>query len=152
MMQGNKMIPSFEPYNKIIVGSNEVNCKYLFRFSSFIPIIIGKTTKGPTIWLNAINGDNIIPIVVNNVSLSKNILLKFSSDLPQIEIYMNNSVTGINNVILKATYTNQIFIIQNMDLRFLGIDVLSFQDRLVVGKNLIKDNVVVGAETFIGGK
>lgn len=39
-----------------------------------------------------------------------------------------------------------------MDLRFLGIDVLSFQDRLVVGKNLIKDNVVVGAETFIGGK
>lgn len=65
---------------------------------------------------------------------------------------MKNSVTGINNVILKATYTNQIFIIQNMDLRFLGIDVLSFQDRLVVGKNLIKDNVVVGAETFIGGK
>lgn len=88
----------------------------------------------------------------DNVSLSKNILLKFSSDLPQIEIYMKNSVTGINNVILKATYTNQIFIIQNMDLRFLGIDVLSFQDRLVVGKNLIKDNVVVGAETFIGGK
>ena len=65
---------------------------------------------------------------------------------------MKNSVTGINNVILKATYTNQIFIIQNMDLRFLGIDVQSFQDRLVVGKNLIKDNVVVGAETFIGGK
>lgn len=88
----------------------------------------------------------------DNVSLSKNILLKFSSDLPQIEIYMKNSVTGINNVILKATYTNQIFIIQNMDLRFLGIDVLSFQDRLVVGKNLIKDNVVVGAETFIEGK
>lgn len=88
----------------------------------------------------------------DNVSLSKNILLKFSSDLPQIEIYMKKSVTGINNVILKATYTNQIFIIQNMDLRFLGIDVLSFQDRLVVGKNLIKDNVVVGAETFIGGK
>ena len=142
-MQGNKMIPSFEPYNKIIVGSNEVNCKYLFRFSSFIPIIIGKTTKGPTIWLNAINGDNIIPIVVNNVSLSKNVLLKFSSDLPQIEIYMKNSVTGINNVILKATYTNQIFIIQNMDLRFLGIDVLPLQERLVVGKNLIKDNVVV---------
>lgn len=72
----------------------------------------------------------------DNVSLSKNILLKFSSDLPQIEIYMKNSVTGINNVILKATYTNQIFIIQNMDLRFLGIDVLSFQDRLVVGKIL----------------
>lgn len=152
MMQGNKMIPSFEPFNKIIVGSNEVNCKYLFRFSSFIPIIIGKTTKGPTIWLNAINGDKIIPIVVNNVSLSKNILLEFSDDLPQIEIYMKNSVTGTKNVILKATYTNQILIIQNMDLRILGIDVQSFQDRLVVGKNLIKDNVVVGAETFIGGK
>lgn len=151
-MQGNKMIPSFEPFNKIIVGSNEVNCKYLFRFSSFIPIIIGKTTKGPTIWLNAINGDKIIPIVVNNVSLSKNILLEFSDDLPQIEIYMKNSVTGTKNVILKATYTNQILIIQNMDLRILGIDVQSFQDRLVVGKNLIKDNVVVGAETFIGGK
>ena len=152
MMQGNKMIPSFEPFNKIIVGSNEVNCKYLFRFSSFIPIIIGKTTKGPTIWLNAINGDKIIPIVVNNVSLSKNILLEFSDDLPQIEIYMKNSVTGTKNVILKATYTNLILIIQNMDLRILGIDVQSFQDRLVVGKNLIKDNVVVGAETFIGGK
>lgn len=151
-MQGNKMIPSFEPFNKIIVGSNEVNCKYLFRFSSFIPIIIGKTTKGPTIWLNAINGDKIIPIVVNNVSLSKNILLEFSDDLPQIEIYMKNSVTGTKNVILKATYTNQILIIRNMDLRILGIDVQSFQDRLVVGKNLIKDNVVVGAETFIGGK
>lgn len=151
-MQGNKMIPSFEPFNKIIVGSNEVNCKYLFRFSSFIPIIIGKTTKGPTIWLNAINGDKIIPIVVNNVSLSKNILLEFSDDLPQIEIYMKNSVTGTKNVILKATYTNLILIIQNMDLRILGIDVQSFQDRLVVGKNLIKDNVVVGAETFIGGK
>lgn len=151
-MQGNKMIPSFESYNKIIVGSNEVNCKYLFRFSSFIPIIIGKTTKGPTIWLNAINGDEIIPIVVNNVSLSKNILLEFCDDLPHIEIYMKNSVTGTKNVILKATYTNQIFIIQNMDLRILGIDVQSFQDRLVVGKNLIKDNVVVGAETFIGGK
>lgn len=152
MMQENKMIPSFEPYDKIIVGSNEVNCKYLFRFSSFIPIIIGKTTKGPTIWLNAINGDEIIPIVVNNVSLSKNILLKFSSDLPQIEICINNTITGTMSIILKATYTNQTFNILNMDLRFLGIDVLSFQDRLVVGKNLIKGNVVVGADSFIGSK
>lgn len=152
MMKENKMIPSFEPYNKIIVGSNEVNCKYLFRFSSFIPIIIGKTTKGPTIWLNAINGDEIIPIVVNNVSLSKNILLIFSSDLPQIEICMKNTITGTMSIILKATYTNQTFNILNMDLRFLGIDVLSFQDRLVVGKNLIKGNVVCGVDTFIGGK
>lgn len=151
-MKENKMIPSFEPYNKIIVGSNEVNCKYLFRFSSFIPIIIGKTTKGPTIWLNAINGDEIIPIVVNNVSLSKNILLIFSSDLPQIEICMKNTITGTMSIILKATYTNQTFNILNMDLRFLGIDVLSFQDRLVVGKNLIKGNVVCGVDTFIGGK
>lgn len=150
-MKENKMIPSFEPYNKIIVGSNEVNCKYLFRFSSFIPIIIGKTTKGPTIWLNAINGDEIIPIVVNNVSLSKNILLIFSSDLPQIEICMKNTITGTKSIILKATYTNQTFNILNMDLRFLGIDVLSFQDRLVVGKNLIKGNVVCGVDTFIGG-
>lgn len=151
-MQENKMIPSFEPYNKIIVGSNEVNCKYLFRFSSFIPIIIGKTTKGPTIWLNAINGDEIIPIVVNNVSLSKNILLEFNSDLPQIEICMKNTITGTMGIILKATYTNQTFNILNMDLRFLGIDVQSFHDRLVVGKNLIKGNIVSGVDTFIGGK
>lgn len=72
--------------------------------------------------------------------------------MPQIEIYMKNSVTGINNLILKATYTNQIFIIQSMDLRFLGIDVQSFEDSLVIGKNRIMGNVVVGAETFIGGK
>ena len=65
---------------------------------------------------------------------------------------MKNSVTGINNLILKATYTNQIFIIQSMDLRFLGIDVQSFEDSLVIGKNRIMGNVVVGAETFIGGK
>lgn len=151
-MLGNKMIPSFEPYQKIIVGSNEVNCKYLFKFSSFVPIIIGKTSKGPTIWLNAINGDKIIPIVVNNVSLLKNIHLIFNSDLPQLEISMNDSITGIKHIILKATYSNRIFNIQNMDLRFFGVDIQSFQDMLVVGKNTLRGNKVTGARTFIGDK
>lgn len=63
-MLGNKMIPSFEPYQKIIVGSNEVNCKYLFKFSSFVPIIIGKTSKGPTIWLNAIMVIRLCPLLL----------------------------------------------------------------------------------------
>lgn len=151
-MLGNKMIPSFVPYKKIIVGSNEVNCKYLFKFSSFVPIIIGKTSKGPSIWLNAINDDKIIPIIVNNISLSKSVHLKFNSDLPQLEISMSDSITGIKHIILKATYSNQIFNIQNMDLRFLGVDIQSFQDMLVVGKNTLSGNKVTGARAFIGTK
>lgn len=144
-------MPKFEPFQKIIVGTNEVTCKYLVRISGYVPFIIGKGKDEPIIWMYAIKQNEIFPIIVGNVSLADSIALEFKRNLHQVRIFFKDPKNNSRKAFLEAEYSNQEFRILSMDLRFLGIDIRADKNALTVGANSIRGCFAHDVEVFVGG-
>lgn len=144
-------MPKFEPFDKIIVGSNEVTCKYLVRISGYAPLIIGKGKDEPIIWMYAINKNEVYPIIVGNVSLTDSIVLDVNRNFHSVKVAFKDTQGNVGKTFLKAEYSDSEFRIMNMDLRFLGIDIRADEDVLIAGHSKIAGRIAHDVEVFVGG-
>lgn len=138
----------FVPYDKIILGSNEISCKYLINVNGFYPIIIGKAPV-PRIWLYAMSKGRKFTLVDDSKGVFNRISVVNDKNKKEVTIIFEETPKSVL-VILKATYENEgVFYIKQMDLNPIGLSVVSNEKELRVGNNIITGNVVSGAESFI---
>lgn len=148
MLNYKKDIVEFVPYNTVIIGSNEVSCKYLININGYYPIIIGKG-EIPHVWISAMVRDNVI-VLVNDTKKSYD-KIKVNVDKVQKEIVVQlEDKPGHDIIILTASFANEgVFNIKKLDLTPIGLSIVSDENKLVVGTNTISRNVVKGVESFI---
>ena len=143
----NKRI-EYTPYEKIIIGSNEISCKHLININGFYPIIIGKGVA-PRIWLFAMSKGREITLVDDSKGVYNRISVINDKVKKEISIVFEETPNSIF-VILKATYKDEgVLYIKEMDLNPIGLAVVSDEKELRVGNNRISGNKVRGAESFI---
>lgn len=139
---------AFTPYDKVIIGSNVVSCKYLINIKDFHPIIIGKGDI-PHIWLYILTRGNIISLVDDNRESYDKVKVSIDKTKKIVSVVLKNN-PGVDFVILLADFVNEgVFNIRKMDLTPMGLSVISDEKELVVGNNHLSGNVVIGAESFI---
>lgn len=138
----------YTPYEKIIIGSNEISCKYLININGFYPIIIGKGDV-PRIWLYVMSKGQIITLVDDSKGVYNRIKVVKDEAKKEISVIFEEMPNSIS-VILKATYEDEgVLYIKEMDLNPIGLSVISDEKELRVGNNSFSGNVVRGAESFI---
>ncbi len=150
MMAMNNMNDSvvFVPYEKIIIGGNEISCRYLVNINKFYPIIIGEG-ETPRIWLYAIVNDKIITLVNDNKVIHHRIKVSIDKTAKSVSIVLIDNPNP-DYVILFADYKKEkVFNIKKMDLNPIGLSIISNENELMVGKNHISGNVVKGVDSFI---
>lgn len=148
-MENNRVEAMFVPYSRIIIGSNEISCRYLININGFYPIIIGKGNI-PHIWLKTQVKGNEVTLVDDNKESFKGIRVILDESNKQISIIISDKPTS-DYVILLASYANEdTFVIKKMDLTPIGLSVVSNENELFVGKNRLTGNMVMWAESFIG--
>lgn len=143
-----KIVKDFAPYDIILLGGNEISCRYLFNIDGFYPIIIGKGDI-PHIWLSAmVKGERIDLIEDNKVSYNR-LKVKNDSINKEITIILKDGPNP-DIIILLASYKNEgIFDIKKLDLNPIGLTVSSNEKELMVGNNHLSGNVVKGVDSFI---
>ena len=140
-------IPSeYESFDKLIICSNTlIAFGAIFKIGDIEPIIVGKGLKLPTIWLRAkSNKKDWVSIVERSVSLNSQI---------QILDDVNTGSTIIkaqNIIILSAKQNGSTCVIDNLDLRPLGLDITGNSAYLNVGGSKFSGNTFQGVGTFIG--
>lgn len=138
----------FTPYDKVIIGSNVVSCKYLINIKDFHPIIIGKGDI-PHIWLYVMTQGNIISLVDDNKESFDKVKVSIDKTKKEVSVVLKNNPVA-EFVIISADFANQgVFNIRKMDLTPIGLSVISDEKELVIGNNHLSGNVVIGADSFI---
>ena len=136
------------PYKKIIIGSNEISCKYLININGFYPIIISKGDV-PRIWLYVMSKGQIITLVDDSKGVFNRISVVNDDIKKEITIIFEET-PGSVFVILKAIYESEgVLYIKEMDLNPIGLSIVSDEKELRIGNNHFSGNVVIGAESFI---
>ena len=138
----------FVPYEKILLGSNEVSCRYLINIDGFYPLIIGKGDI-PHIWLNVLVNGREFSLVCDNRVNYNGIRVIFDNFKKEISILLEGK-TNSNHIILLASYAkNDTFNILRMDLTPIGFSFISNDKELIIGNNHLSGNIVKGVESFI---
>lgn len=139
----------FVPYGKIIIGSNEISCRYLVDINGFHPIVIAKG-EVPHIWLKTIVRGKEVTLVDDNKDSFERIKVIIDNSKKEISILLEEN-TNSEVVILYASYKSEdTFNIKKMNLTPIGLSMISNEKELVIGNNHLSGNVVVGVEAFIG--
>jgi hypothetical protein len=139
----------FMPYDTILIGSNEVSCRYLININGFYPIIIGKG-EIPHIWIYAMIRDNEIVLVNDSKKSYDRIEVDIDKTKKEITIKLKD-IPQPDIVILSASFDNErVFNIKKLDLTPIGLSVISDEEKLMIGTNCIKGNIVQGVDSFIG--
>ena len=147
-MNNNMKVAEFEAYDKIIIGSNEISCKYLININGFYPIIIGKGNV-PRIWLYVMSKEEIVALVDDSKGVYNRINVINDEAKKEISVIFEEAPNSIF-VILKASYEDEgVLYIKEMDLNPIGLAVVSNEKEMRVGNNRLSGNVVRGAESFI---
>ena len=138
----------YTPYEKIIIGSNEISCKNLININGFYPIIIRKGNV-PRIWLYVMSKGQIITLVDDSKGVFNSISVVNDDNKKEITIIFEETPESVF-VILKATYEREcVLYIKEMNLNPIGLSVVSDEKELRLGNNSISGSVVIGAESFI---
>lgn len=138
----------YTPYEKIILGSNEISCDNLININGYYPIIIGKGDV-PRIWLYVMSKGKIITLVDDSKGVYNKINVVNDKAKKEISVIFEEMPNSIS-VILKASYVNDgVLYIKDMDLNPMGVSIVSDEKELRVGNNRFSGNVVRGAESFI---
>ncbi len=138
----------FKPFEVIEIGTNILTkCKALFEINQFIPILIG-CGKVPKVWLSIPadkSGNNYQPIVRNNLSLNKQIVVAIGVDNVRIR-----SPEGEVLNVKKVDETKAEVV--SIDLRPFRINIYTDQNILMVANNELKHNKFFNADVMVGLK
>lgn len=138
----------FVPYDRIIVGSNEISCNYLININGFYPIIIGKGDT-PRIWLYVMVNGNRMVLVNDSKEMYNWIKIRIDKTKKTVSIVLKESDKP-DLVILFADFENEgVFSINKMNLKPIGLSVISNEKELIVGNNHLSGNIVSGVDSFI---
>lgn len=140
-------IPSeYQPFDRLNICSNVlIGAGAIIKIGETEPLLVGKGLKLPAIWLRArASKNNWISVVERSISLS-----------PQIEI-INDIITNTttikikNIIIVKAQQKGFECIVNELDLRPLGLNIFGNSNLLKVGNGEFKGNTMQGVGAFIG--
>lgn len=148
MNSANQNIPSFIPFDKIMVCGNIISAKYLFRIGNYYPIIIGKSPENkPEVYFYVKTQNEIKCIVQNN-----------QTNHSQVEC--NNNDTSLRFKVKtidgkKSVTFFELLISENcipeitiLDLRPLGLNIWGQNNSLFIGTTCYKDNIIECSEVF----
>lgn len=137
---------SYKPLKKLVICSNTLTGGgNLVSIKGEFPVLIGKGST-PTVWLKAVadsSTQELMPVVEKNKSLH-----------PAIKVIAKNNTVEIlisGETILSAKGTSQdVVIVDHLDLRPIGINVHGDSSSLSVGGNTFSRNSMHGGSTLIG--
>jgi hypothetical protein len=141
------IIPSeYQPFERLTICSNTlIGAGAIVRIGEFEPLLVGKGLKLPAIWLRArANNKNWISVVERSISLSPQIVIINDVD-------SNTTIVKTKDVIvLKAQQIDSACIINELDLRPLGLNIFGNEQHLKVGAGEFTGNTMQGIGAFIG--
>lgn len=136
----------FKPYKKLNFCSNIlIDCKFLLSIGDKIPILIGSNKK-PLIWLSA--------IIDPKKKHYQDLVVASEAIHPLVTISENGSLLNIfaKNQLILSIKSDQpdSALIDNIDLRPIGINIFGDEKVLNVGTNKFSSNTFQNVETMIG--
>lgn len=140
-------IPSeYQSFEKLTICSNVlVGVGAIIKIGETEPILVGKGVKFPAIWLKTkTNKNKWFSVVERSISLNQQIEIVN-------DVETNTTTIKINNIIiLKAQQIGTACLVNEMDLRPLGLNIIGNSEYLKVGGNEFRGNTFQGVGTFIG--
>lgn len=147
MVADKNNIVQFVPYERIIIGGNEISCRYLININGGFPIIIGGGDM-PHVWLYTLIDGRWIELVKDNKKVFHKMRVTIDAVKKEYTIVLEEKRNS--DVILSASFKEKdVFCIRKMNLFPIGISVSANDRELVVGTNRISGNVIKGVESFI---
>lgn len=138
----------FVPYKTILIGSNEISCKYLININGYYPIIIGKDVI-PRIWLYAMVNGNEVVLVNDSKESFNRMKVRIDEFKKEISVVLKENQHS-DIVVLSASFEKEdVFNIKKLDLTPIGLSVISDENKMKIGSNIISRNVVKGVNSFI---
>lgn len=146
----NKGIPlDYKRYDKIIFCSNTlIEVERIIDDKGFTPILIGKGTNKPKIWINTKTNNGNIELVRNSVPIVNEIEVNYYENDNTMTI--NLKMNGSKNLILQVEKLNTTPEVTKFDLRTLGYNIYGDSEKLNVGGATISGNTMSNLGVFIG--
>ena len=147
MITQNQLPKSYTPYQNLTVCSNTlIGGGNLIAIGEILPLLVGSGEESPKVWLqapNQPNGKNYIPLVTASVATH-----------PNINIITNNqslSISIFETIIIHITQINsESAIIDQLDLRQIGLNIYGDSNSLVAGGSTFSHNIFSGVGTLLG--
>lgn len=141
-------LPKFEPYDKVIVGSNTFGVRFLVDMSGYIPLIIGKG-QIPRVWMYCKINGVALPVVIDNESATPQVEKRFDGMNKKLSFHIYNYELHQWITLIELSYKEEYPQITTLDLRPIGVNVYIEGDTLCAGGMHIDNSEFRGVESAI---
>jgi hypothetical protein len=145
-----KLPDDYIPFNHLTICSNIIiNGKIIVEIDGNVPLLIGKGEL-PLVWLRVMVSPNEWKYVVErNVSLNQNINVELSKINNAVKIVYRDKYKIVKTIVNVIKNTENDVIVDEMDLRPVGLTIYGDKDELHIGTNTLKNNTFSNIHTMI---